>query len=52
MKNVILIILVVCSFQIGWTQKIEEITHREINVHFNDSSIKANILFTNKKQLT
>ena len=30
-------------------QKVEEITHREINIQFNDSSIKANVLLADKK---
>lgn len=49
MKNAIIITLVVFSFQVGWTQKIKEITHREINVHFGDSSIKATILLADQK---
>jgi hypothetical protein len=50
MKNTIIILLAGLSSHIGWTQKIQEITHREINVHFNDSSVKANVLLADKKQ--
>jgi antitoxin component YwqK of YwqJK toxin-antitoxin module len=50
MKNIVIILLLVLSSHAGWTQKIQEITHREINIHFNDSSIKANVLLADKKQ--
>jgi antitoxin component YwqK of YwqJK toxin-antitoxin module len=51
MKNFTLLILLVLSIAKGWTQNIEEITHREVNVHFNDSSIKANVLLSEVKKL-
>lgn len=34
---------------ISKAQKIQEITHRTISVHYNDSSVKATILLENKK---
>jgi antitoxin component YwqK of YwqJK toxin-antitoxin module len=50
MKNNIIVILLIFSITKIWGQKIEEITHREVNVHFADSSIKANVLLADKKQ--
>ena len=49
LKYSILLTIAVLFTSIGFTQKIEEITHREVNVHFNDSSIKASILIEDKK---
>lgn len=49
MKSTIIIILLMFPIIKGWAQKIEEITHREVNVHFNDSSIKANVLLEEKR---
>lgn len=37
------------SLSVSFAQKIKELTHREISVHDNDSSIKASILIENKK---
>ena len=48
MKQGITVFLILFSFYNGWTQILEGITHREINVHYNDSSIKANVLIEQK----
>ncbi len=49
MKFGITIILFVLMCYKTFSQKVEEITHREINIHYNDSSVKANILLEQKK---
>lgn len=44
-----LLTLCFVAFVNASAQKNEEVTHREVNVHYNDSSIKATILLEEKK---
>lgn len=49
MKNSIFLLFLLLSFFDAKTQKMETITHREINLHQTDSSIKTSVLIEEKK---
>lgn len=47
-KQLISMLIVMLTFYNGKAQKIEEITHRKIYIHHNDSSIECSALLANK----